>query len=661
MFGLETPGVYWQPVARDAAPPEIRLDRPAFLGLAERGPLDRPVRVGSLKAFEAHFGQPIDGGFLAYAVRAFFENGGTVAWVVRIGSRDPAIGAAASSVDLLAGPNSGGPGIPYWTVKASSAGSWGDSLDVSIQAGTTIASQSIPVGADTFGLKLAGIAGFERDCLVRLTQGPATVLRVVADIDPASSRILFVPADPARVRPWHQPLGGIDPSLPIDVVRLSATMVVRLDGRVSGIARDLAFVPDHPRYGPNVLSAPIYPIAPESSDDASVPFPVQIEALAEPGADLLPLLASSQSPLSGGRDGLSALEVADFTGFLSTQAEGPRGLSVLDLVDEPAIVAIPDACIVPAPAVVQERVPRDPVDPCAPCGVPDPIAPLRTRPVPDRPRVFEDEDVFAIQQAMVEHCEARRDRIALIDPPWSRIADPRTATSGLLDWRQRFDSKFAALYVPWVTIVDPRDVKRSRAVPPSGHVAGQYALCDAEAGMHCAPANRTIAWMAATSRQVSPELHGVLNSRGINVIRTGQGRGPRVLGSRLTTRDPDLCDVPVRRVVILLRRAFAQMLRDFVFEPNTPALRLRLAQSIDVFMAGLWARGAFAGGSQEEAYAVLCDETNNPQAVRDAGRLACDVAFAPVRPLEFVAVRIGIVGNEIEIGEQSVTLAGGQP
>ena len=661
MFGLETPGVYWQPIARDAAAPEIRLDRPVFLGIAERGPLDRPVRVGSLKAFEAHFGQPIDGGFLAYAVRAFFENGGTVAWVVRIASRDPATGASSSSVELLAGATPSGPGTPYWTLAASSPGSWGDRLDVSIQTGTAVASRSLPSGHDPISLQIGSLAGFERDDLVRLAQGAATEIRAVADIDVTSSRLLFVPGDPARLRPWHQPLSGLDPSLPIAVQRLTATVIVRLDGRVTAVARDLAFVPDHPRYGPSVLAMPDYTLSPESSDPAPVPFPVAVIPLAEPGSDLLPLMPAETLPLAGGRDGLSALGVADFTGTWATPAEGPRGIGVLDRVDEPALVAIPDACIVPAPDAAYERIPRDPGDPCAPCGPPERLAPLPARLVPDRPRVFEDEEVFAIQQAMVEHCEARRDRMALIDPPWSAIADPARSVAGLLDWRQRFESSFAAFYVPWIGVVDPRDVKRTRWLPPSGHVAGQYALCDSLAGLHCAPANRDIAWMNATSLRIAPEIHGLLNSRGIDVIRTDQGRAPRILGSRLTTTDPDLCDVPVRRVLILLRRAFTQMLRDFVFEPNTSSLRLRLAQSIDVFMMGLWARGAFAGRTPEEAFAVLCDDSNNPQEARDNGRLVCDVAFAPVRPLEFVVLRIGIVGNEIEIGEQSVTLVGGQP
>ena len=661
MFGLETPGVYWQPVARDAAAPEIRLDRPVFLGIAERGPLDRPVRVGSLKAFEAHFGQPIDGGFLAYAVRAFFENGGTVAWIVRIASRDAATGAAAASVALLAGATPSGPAAPSWALTASSPGSWGNRLDVSIQPGTTVAARSLGVGHDPFGLPVGTLAGFGRDDLVRLSQGATTLIRAVADVEVATSRLLFAPTDPARLRPWHRPLTGLDPSRPIDVQRLTATVIVRLDGRVAAVARDLAFVPDHPRYGPAVLAAPDYPLPPESNDPAPVPFPVMIEALAEPGSDLLPLVPADGLALSGGRDGLSALGIADFTGAWATPAEGPRGIGVLDLVDEPALVAIPDVCIVPAPAVAYERVPRDPGDPCDPCGPPEPHVPVRPAPVPDRPPVFGDEDVFALQQAAVEHCEARRDRLALIDPPWSAVSDPRSAVSGLLAWRSRFDSSFAAFYAPWIVVIDPRDVKRARALPPSGHVAGQYALCDALAGPHCAPANRDIEWMSAASLPISAEIHGLLNSRHVNVIRTGQGRAPRILGSRLVTSDPDLGDVPVRRVVILLRRAFAQMLRDFAFEPNTPTLRLRVAQTVDVFMAGLWGRGAFAGATPQEAYAVRCDDGNNPQQARDDGRLVCDVAFAPVRPLEFVVVRIGIVGNEIEVGEQTVTLMGGRP
>jgi uncharacterized protein len=101
------------------------------------------------------------------------------------------------------------------------------------------------------------------------------------------------------------------------------------------------------------------------------------------------------------------------------------------------------------------------------------------------------------------------------------------------------------------------------------------------------------------------------------------------------------------------------MLRGFVFEPNAAALRARLTLALDVFMTGLWNRGTFAGATPQEAYAVVCDDSNNPEAERDNGRLVCDVAFAPVHPMEFIVLRIGVAGNEIETSEKLISIAGG--
>ena len=87
-----------------------------------------------------------------------------------------------------------------------------------------------------------------------------------------------------------------------------------------------------------------------------------------------------------------------------------------------------------------------------------------------------------MQQALVEHCETRRDRMALLDPPVSTIVDPGLGTAPIEAWRQRFDSRHAALYFPWLVVVDPLGSGIVRTVPPSGHVAGQYALADEDHG-----------------------------------------------------------------------------------------------------------------------------------------------------------------------------------
>jgi hypothetical protein len=90
MPSYETPGLHVERLDGAAPPlPAVRLDVTGFVGIAERGPLDRPVPVESFRQFETRFGGFIGGGFLAYAVKGFFDNGGRRAWIVRVASQEP--------------------------------------------------------------------------------------------------------------------------------------------------------------------------------------------------------------------------------------------------------------------------------------------------------------------------------------------------------------------------------------------------------------------------------------------------------------------------------------------------------------------------------------------------------------------------------------------
>src|SRR5207237_10512985 len=77
-----------------------------------------------------------------------------------------------------------------------------------------------------------------------------------------------------------------------------------------------------------------------------------------------------------------------------------------------------------------------------------------------------------------------------------------------------------------------------------------------------------------------------------------------------------------------------------VFEPNEESLWKKLVRAVDVFLAVLWAQGALLGGTREEAFYVKCDEETNPPEARDVGQLLCEIGIAPVKPAEFIVVRV---------------------
>jgi phage tail sheath protein FI len=195
-------------------------------------------------------------------------------------------------------------------------------------------------------------------------------------------------------------------------------------------------------------------------------------------------------------------------------------------------------------------------------------------------------------------------------------------------------------------------------VPPSGHVAGQFALADRLDGVHRAPANRLLVWAEAASQSVDAPTHGLLNRQGVNFIRSAPGRGLRILGARTVASDPEARFVPVRRVIMLILRAVDRGLQWAAFEPNNHATRASLVLVLDGFLRSLWQRGALVGPSAQVAFAVRCDGGNNPASERALGRLLCEIAVAPAVPFEHVVLRVGRIGDVLEVEELGAHTAG---
>ncbi|HWE82034.1 MAG TPA: phage tail sheath subtilisin-like domain-containing protein, partial [Gaiellaceae bacterium] len=156
----------------------------------------------------------------------------------------------------------------------------------------------------------------------------------------------------------------------------------------------------------------------------------------------------------------------------------------------------------------------------------------------------DDTGLRDLQGKMIAHCENMGDRMAILDAP------PNMNPQDILDWRMNaagYDSKFAALYYPWLEVMDPI-TKRPLLVPPSGHVAGVWARTDGTRGVHKAPANEVTMGVNGLGFQVTAEEQGGLNQRGINCIRAFPGRGIRIWGARTMSSDPEWRYINVRRL-----------------------------------------------------------------------------------------------------------------
>ncbi len=245
-----------------------------------------------------------------------------------------------------------------------------------------------------------------------------------------------------------------------------------------------------------------------------------------------------------------------------------------------------------------------------------------------------------VQNALVTHCESLMDRFAVLDGP------PEATMEAIQSHRNLYDTRYAALYHPWLEI---RRTDRTTGaaedvpIPPSGHVVGIYARSDVERGVWKAPANEVVRGITGLTQTLTKGEQDILNPMNINVIRDfrARGRGYRVWGARCITSDTPWKYVNVRRLFIFIEESLEEGTQWAVFEPNDRPLWARLTQSVSRFLLTQWREGALQGATAEQAFFVRCDETTMTQDDIDNGRLIMIVGIAPVKPAEFVIIRIG--------------------
>ncbi len=244
-------------------------------------------------------------------------------------------------------------------------------------------------------------------------------------------------------------------------------------------------------------------------------------------------------------------------------------------------------------------------------------------------------------ERLIAHAESLRYRIAVVDAPEG------SSMTEIRAFRGKFDSKYAALYHPWVEILDPTERAAQGAppkrllLPPSGFVCGIYARTDVERGVHKAPANEVVRGLTRFEANVNKARQDVLNPEGINALRFFEGRGSRVWGARTISSDPEWKYVNVRRLFIYLEHSIDKGTQWAVFEPNNDRLWANVRQTIEDFLLVLWKNGALLGQKPEEAFFVRCDRTTMTQNDIDNGRMICLIGVSPVKPAEFVIFRIG--------------------
>jgi len=300
--------------------------------------------------------------------------------------------------------------------------------------------------------------------------------------------------------------------------------------------------------------------------------------------------------LGGGAEATTAITPAEYQGDVSERT----GIGGLEAIEEVTMVCVPDLM-----SALQQGL-------------------------------INDEQLRAVQTAIVGHCESMGDRLAILDAP------PGLKPQEVKDWRvnvARYDSKQAALYYPWIKVMDPA-TNSIIAVPPCGHIAGVWARNDNTRGVHKAPANEVVRGAVDVELQITKGEQDQLNPEGINCIRAFAGRGIRVWGARTISSDPSWRYINVRRFFNFVEKSIENGTHWAVFEPNDMSLWQRINRNISAFLTTQWRIGALFGATPEQSFYVKCDEETNPGDTIDAGQVITEIGMCPVKPAEFVIFRI---------------------
>ncbi len=349
------------------------------------------------------------------------------------------------------------------------------------------------------------------------------------------------------------------------------------------VHRKLQMHPSSSRYAPRILESKSRLVAiAQVADAASGEYSIPVD---------MPL-----SKLNGGRDGTDVLTVEDFVG--ADLGPGRRtGLQIIRERDEIGLIVCPDAMV-----LCQRN--------------PGPLGHAHAQ---------------RVQDAMVDICENTKYQFAILDIPRTKDIEE------VKRWRSRVDSSYCAYYWPWLKGETSSGV---RVLPPSGMMAGMFATTEREGGVHIAPANRKLSGILDIDLQVTEAHCAELSQRSVNTFKASKSLGIRPWGVRTASSDPQWRHVTVRRTFIMLRRSLDYGLGWVPFEPNNANTRKRLVILVNSFLNQLFAKGMFAGGNQEEAFFVKCDDENNLPSAIGAGKLLCQIGVAPAVPTEFILIDV---------------------
>jgi phage tail sheath protein FI len=601
---LTYPGVYIEEVPSGVRTiTGVATSITAFIGRALKGPVNEPKTINNYGDFERIFGGLWKESTLGFAVRDFFLNGGSQAIIVRL--FHPFFATSAKRAEALDAAQD---------VVAAAAAVGG--TDVVAVAAAARAEAILPANANEPRKTAA-------DTVAKAAEAAAAkVGATVAEVNAAASAAVAVAAPPTKARlaakefnleaayegSWGNELRA---RIDHDVKGTDAAILFNLsirDGTTGQIEvfRNVSVVLGHKRQVDKVLENEsrlarvadvLPPSRPTAHDDPASGQDVW--------GDNTPATNSKVPDADKASDG-SDLDGNDFTG--QGKFDSKQGLYALRKAYLFNLLCIP-------PYKADGNV-----------------------------------DTSLIDLA-IAYCTDRR-AMLLIDPP-TTWTDKDKAKTGI-EADVGSPKKDAAVFFPLLRQSNPLNDGQMENFVPCGAVAGIFARTDTQRGVWKAPAGleATLVGVPQLSVQLTDSENGELNQLGINCLRTMPAAGRVVWGSRTREGDDRLASewkyIPVRRTALFIEESLYRGLQWVVFEPNDEPLWAQIRLNVGAFMQSLFRQGAFQGTTPRDAYFVKCDKETTTQDDINKGIVNIVVGFAPLKPAEFVVIKIQQMAGQIQ-------------
>jgi phage tail sheath protein FI len=639
------PGVYIQEIPSGVRTvTSVATSIAAFVDFFPKGPMNQAVQIFGMGDFERIFGGLDDRSDASYAIAQFFLNGGGEAHVVRVtNAASPARAAtvraqeATGTTDIL-------------EFRAANPGIWGNALRVDIDHNTpnpatqfnlTVtlydgpSARARPIAAEKF-LNLTVTAGprfvetvvNDESTLIAVDYLPSSGTDMPAASGSTSGNVNAVLFNDLSGDALDITFGGITRTVNLEnwtaaglTVTTAAAFRPYLERAIKQAHTSVAFTGasvELVRYGATDLRYRL--LAGRGGEEYNTNTPITFAGatattLTLPGAASASAnvqqyglgVTASFASLTGGVTGTdgNAPTAADIVG---TQALDPHtGIYALDYVDLFNILCLPSAAD------------------------------------------LSDTEMRTVYNAAIAYCESRR-AFMIVDIPAN--IDQTQEMKQWLDDHAEFRHNNAAVYFPRPLIPDPKDEYRLRAVGASGTMAGLYARTDSTRGVWKTPAGieATLAGVTDLATKLTDAQNGVLNPLGINCLRSFPVYGNIAWGGR-TTQGADVIAsdwkyLAVRRLTLMIEESLFRGTKWVVFEGNDEKLWAKIRQNVGAYMMSLFRDGAFQGTDPKAAFYVKCDKETTTQNDINQGIVNIEVGFAPLKPAEFVVIKIQQIADQ---------------